>query len=146
MHFSARLLLLFQKSKNSREGDHSIFVLIFWSVQRHSFMILYCFKGYLLLLTILHIIHQPDSHPEGEPRSGVVGADINLVFVKSLNNYVHKNRYVIVVLNVLGLSGTKFSRRARLKISPTRSSMIMCKTRVSDVRSIVIISRIVSTS
>lgn len=29
MHCSARLLLLFQKSKNSREGDHSIFVLIF---------------------------------------------------------------------------------------------------------------------
>lgn len=95
-------------------------------------MIRYCFKEYLLLLTILHIIQQPDSHPEGEPRSGVVGADINLVFVKSLNNYVHTNRYVIVVLNVLGLSGTKFSRRERLKISPTGSSMFMCKIRVSD--------------
>ena len=110
-------------------------------------MIRYCFKEYLLLLTILHIIQQPDSHPEGEPCSGVVGADMNLVFVKSLNNYLHTNRYVIfVVLNVLGLSGTKFSRRARLKISPTGSSMFLCKIRVSVVRSIVIISRILSTS
>ena len=96
---------------------------------------------------IFIIIQQPDSHPEGEPRSGVVGADINLVFIKSLiNNYVHTNRLVIVVLNVLGLSGTKFPRRTRLKISPTGSSMFMCKIRVSVVRSIVIISRILSTS